>query len=82
MKGVECMDFGVEELLKMDYRLLRKYMEEAVSKNPSIGVNMREIGVKHLLEPGSMAPAHMARLRCISAYIGMNDPCKKSSGGK
>lgn len=76
------MDFGTEELLRMDYRVLRRYMEEAVSRNPSLGVNMRKIGVKNLLETGSVAPVHMARLRCISAYIGINDPCENLSGGK
>lgn len=65
-----------DDVLKMDYRVLRRYTEEAVLKNPALLKIIRQLNLKELYE-SDKNPAPTAKMRCISAYIGVPDPQKK-----
>ncbi len=67
-------DFTAEQLLCMDYRTLRKYTEQAVLRKPSLGEKMREAQLSKLSEIAEANPMRRAKIRCISAYLGVADP--------
>lgn len=66
--------FTAEELLGMDYRTLRRYTEQAVLLKPSLGQKMREAQLSKLNGVAEMSPIRRAKIRCISAYLGVADP--------
>lgn len=67
-------NFSAEELLCMDYRTLRQYTERAVLQKPSLGMMMRKVQLSELLEIAEANPMRRAKIRCISAYLGVEDP--------
>lgn len=66
--------FDSKNCLSMDYKVLGRYTEEAVLKKPSLITLIRQLSIKDVYGTGS-EDVSMARLRCISAYVGVPDPC-------
>lgn len=72
------MNFDAEKILNMDYRALRRYMEEAVIMTPSLSKKMHAVDINEGLREDS-TPSKMAMLRCVSAYMGVSDPLRNIS---
>ena len=66
--------FTADELLSMDYRTLRKYTEKAVLQKPSLGESMRKVNIKEIMDDEEVNLVRRAKIRCISAYLGVADP--------
>lgn len=68
------IDFTVDDLLCMDYRALRSYMEQAVLLKPSLGMKMRMVQLNNTDEDIDENPSKKAKIRCVSAFLGFADP--------
>lgn len=70
------MSFDEKSCLTMDYDVLRRYTTEAVLKQPSLIALIRRLDIMNAYD-GFESNVLSARLRCICAYIGAPDPCKR-----
>lgn len=66
--------FDSEMLLAMDYRVLRRYTEEALIEKPDLFGMMKNINRKGEGGPEHDVRDYLAKKRCISAFIGVRDP--------
>lgn len=69
------MNFDTETILTMDYRALRRYVEEAILLKPSLSAKLLAVNVREAIDKKA-SPDKMARLRCVSAYMGISDPLR------
>lgn len=76
-------DFSAEDILGMDYRELGKFTERAVIAKPTLSEMMKSSQIKEFLKMGHINPVRKAKIRCISAYLGITDPYpSKARGGR
>lgn len=77
------IEFSADDILRMDYRELGRFTERAVIAKPTLSEMMKSSHIKELLKMGHINPVRKAKIRCISAYLGITDPYPiKARGGR